>query len=220
MDDTQLYLLPGLGFDKRIFFNLELENKNINYLKWLEPNNNETLSDYVKRIAEQIDPSNKPLILVGHSFGGIIVQEISKIINVKKIIIISSVKSKEEIPITFSFLKVFPLYKLINTNLIIKSFPIWARLFGYNSEKGRKLFVEMLSNRSDNYFKWAMDKIINWSDDNSKLKNLIHIHGNRDKTFPINLIKNPIVVNDGSHFMVNSKAEIISKILNREIQKD
>ncbi|MCP5063653.1 MAG: alpha/beta hydrolase [Ignavibacteriae bacterium] len=220
MDDTQLYFLPGLGFDERIFFNLGLGTKNINYLKWLEPNNNETLSDYVKRIAEQIDPSNKPLILVGHSFGGIIVQEISKFITVKKIIIISSVKSKEEIPITFSFLKVFPLYKLINTNLIIKSFPIWAKAFGYNSEKGRKLFVEMLSNSSDNYFKWAMDKIIHWSDDNSKLKNLIHIHGNRDKTFPINLIKNPIVVNDGSHFMVNSKAEIISEILNREIQKD
>lgn len=218
MDDTQLYFLPGLGFDERIFYNLGLEN--INYLKWLEPNKKEALSDYVKRMAEQIIRLDKPLILVGHSFGGIIVQEISKLINVKKIIIISSIKSKEEIPITFSFLKIFPLYKLINTNLIIKSFPIWAKAFGYNSEKGRKLFVEMLSNSSDNYFKWAMDKIIHWSDDNSKLKNLVHIHGDNDKTFPISLIKNPIVINDGSHFMVNSKAEIISKILNKEIQKD
>jgi len=220
MNDAQLYFLPGLGFDERIFNNLELENKNINYLKWLEPNRNETLGDYVKRIAEQIIPSDKPLILIGHSFGGIIVQEISKFIDVKKLIIISSIKSKEEIPITFSFLKIFPLYKLINTNLIIKSFPIWAKAFGYNSEKGRKLFVEMLSNSSDNYFKWAMDKIINWSDDNSRSKNLIHIHGTNDKTFPIRLIKNPIVIKDGSHFMVNSKAEIISEILDAEIRKD
>ncbi len=220
MGDVDLYLLAGLGFDVRIFYNLKLDNVNIHYLKWLEPNDNEPLGEYVKRMAEQISSSENQIILIGHSFGGIIVQGISKTIDTKKIILISSIKSKEEIPITFRLLKIFPLYKLINTNLIIKSFPIWARLFGYNSEKGRKLFVEMLSSCTDNYFKWAMNKITHWSGDNSELKNLTHIHGSIDKTFPLHLIKNPIVVNDGSHFMVNSKAEIISEILNKEIQKD
>ncbi|MEE9431623.1 MAG: hypothetical protein V3V16_11315 [Melioribacteraceae bacterium] len=220
MGDVDLYLLAGLGFDERIFYNLKLDNVNIHYLKWLEPNDNEPLGEYVKRMAEQISSSENQIILIGHSFGGIIVQGISKTIDTKKIILISSIKSKEEIPITFRLLKIFPLYKLINTNLIIKSFPIWARLFGYNSEKGRKLFVEMLSSCTDNYFKWAMNKITHWSGDNSELKNLTHIHGSIDKTFPLHLIKNPIVVNDGSHFMVNSKAEIISEILNKEIQKD
>jgi hypothetical protein len=93
-------------------------------------------------------------------------------------------------------------------------------LFGYNSEKGRSLFVEMISGCSNNYFIWAMNKITHWSEDNSKLKNLIHIHGSRDRTFPIHLIANPILVKEGSHYMVNSKAEIISKILNEEIKKN
>jgi len=220
MFEIDLYFLAGLGFDERIFYNLKIESENINYLKWLEPNSNETLEEYSKRMLTQIIFSKKPIILIGHSFGGIVVQEISKFVDVKKIILISSVKSKNEFPISLRLLKYIPLYKIITTNTIIKSFPIWAKTFGYNSEKGRKLFIEMISGCSDNYFKWAMNKIVHWSEDNSSLTNLVHIHGSRDKTFPISLIKSPVVVKDGSHFMVNSKSEIISKILNVEIQKD
>ena len=80
MKTVQIYFLAGLGFDYRIFENLVLENCKINYLHWLEPIINESLDKYVIRISEQIKNIENPLILVGHSFGGIIVQEISKIV--------------------------------------------------------------------------------------------------------------------------------------------
>ena len=215
MDDLNLYFLAGLGFDYRIFDNLELQSGEINHLSWLEPKDKESLDNYVIRISEQIDKT-KPFILIGHSFGGIIVQEISKIIAPQKVIIISSIKSKDEIPFTLKFLKKIPLYKFFNQKLILKTFPIWARAFGYRSEKGRALFVQMISNCTDNYFRWAMDKIVNW-EGNENANDVIHIHGSNDKTFFLKKIKNPIIIPDGSHFMVFSKAEEVSTVLNKII---
>ena len=215
MNEINLYFLAGLGFDYRIFGNLELNSPRINYLSWMEPDDEESLDNYVKRISEQIDKT-KPFILIGHSFGGIIVQEISKIISPEKVIIISSIKSKEEIPVTLKFLKNIPLYKFFNQKLILATFPIWAKAFGYGSEKGRILFVQMISNCTDNYFRWAMDKIVNWSGNDNSDK-VIHIHGSNDKTFFLNRIKDPIIIPDGSHFMVFSKAEEVSEVLNKII---
>jgi len=80
---TKIYLLSGLCFDKRIFENLILESDQINYLNWIEPEKNETLSNYVRRISQQIVADKDEIILIGHSFGGIVVQEISKIITVQ-----------------------------------------------------------------------------------------------------------------------------------------
>lgn len=214
----KIYFLAGLGFDKRIFYNLELQNVDIAYLDWLEPIKNESFEDYVTRISEQIKPSEKEIILAGHSFGGIVVQKLSQIIKTKKVIIISSIKSKSEIPITLRFLKYIKLYNFFNRELILRSFPIWARAFGYNSEKGRNLFVQMISNCSDNYFKWSMDKVVHFEGFEG-INNLIHIHGTNDKTFPIGKIKDPIPIKDGSHFMVFSKPEEVSEVLNEELSR-
>lgn len=216
MQKKKIYLLAGLGFDYRIFDNLELENCGINFIHWLEPEPNESLKVYVKRMSLQIGETEMPLILIGHSFGGIIVQEVSRLIKVQKVIIISSIKSLNEMPITLRFLKHFPLHKLFNQRLILRTFQIWARAFGYNSEKGRALFIQMISNCTDNYFKWSMDKIVNWQG-NENCKNVVHIHGTSDKTFFIKNITNPIVIPDGSHFMVFSKSEEVTEILNKII---
>lgn len=212
----EIYFLAGLGFDKGIFNNLELKNVKINYLEWLEPEFLESLDNYVKRFSDQINPTDSPIILVGHSFGGIIIQKLCLIINCSKAIIISSIKSKKEIPFSLKFLKRFPLHKYINKKIIIRSFPLWARIFGYNSVKGRMLFNQMIENSTDNYFRWSLDKIVNINFDFT-ISNLTHIHGTRDKTFPIRKIDDPIIIEDGSHFMVFSKAEEVSKVLNKEI---
>lgn len=215
MNNNTLYMLPGLGFDERVFSNLSIKNVKIKYLKWLEPSDNETLESYVKRISEQIEITEAPIILLGHSFGGIIVQEISKLIRVGKIILLSSVKSEYEMPVKIRIMKFLPYYRILNKNLILKSFPFWARLFGYNTEKGRRLFVEMLSNSSDNYLRWSLKIISHWKQTNKRLPEIIQIHGTRDKTFPIKLIKKPIIIEDGSHFMVYSKADEVSEVINK-----
>ena len=92
-----IYMMPGMAANPLIFERIKLpENYIINYLEWLMPIGDEELSDYVERLSKSINGDN--IVLIGVSFGGIIVQEIAKIIKVHKIVIISSVKKSNELP--------------------------------------------------------------------------------------------------------------------------
>ena len=99
-------------------FNKVLEECNTDYISncckifvngsWIGITNdpihlNETLKSYAKRMSILINDVNP--VIRGVSFGGILVQEISKHIKVKKLIIISSVKSKVELSLSMKFAK-------------------------------------------------------------------------------------------------------------------
>ena len=65
-----IYLIPGLGFDCRIFRNLEVGPIDKKPLEWIEPLPKESLQEYAGRMAEGIQEEDQPITIVGHSFGG------------------------------------------------------------------------------------------------------------------------------------------------------
>ncbi len=67
------------------------------------------------------------------------------------------------------------------------------------------------------HIKWAIEEIMNWNG-NSTNKNIVHIHGDNDKVFPVNNINNFIRIKDGGHFMIVNKANEISEIIINEIK--
>ena len=82
-----VYLMPGMGANPRIFEFLSLsERYNVNFLTWISPHKNESLQDYAKRMCFRVKHQNP--ILVGVSFGGILVQEMASHIQCNKVIII------------------------------------------------------------------------------------------------------------------------------------
>ena len=80
---THVYFMPGMCANPLIFERIKL-NKNFipHYLSWIHPLKNESLSKYVVRLSETI--KHKDAILIGVSFGGVIVQELSKILKIKR----------------------------------------------------------------------------------------------------------------------------------------
>ena len=98
-----VYFISGLGADKRAFKYLQLDSRlTIHHVDWLSANKNESLVAYSKRLAEKID-TTKPFCIVGLSFGGIVANEISKIISPEKIIFLSTAKNRSELPWYFRF---------------------------------------------------------------------------------------------------------------------
>ena len=93
-----VYLMPGMAASPAIFehLNLSEEQFKIHHLEWIIPNVKESINNYAKRMTEKIAHDN--IVLIGVSFGGILVQEMSKHIKLRKLIIISSVKTKHELP--------------------------------------------------------------------------------------------------------------------------
>ena len=213
-------LIPGLGYTHRIFEKLSLPYP-CTYLNWIEPLKQEAIGDYAKRFSRAIPTDAQQTVLIGHSFGGVMAQEITSYRHIDKIILISSVKSSKEIPLFFQLMKPLALYPLFTQQLAIQSFPYWGKAHGFQTDEEQNLFKEMVSTYSDNYLQWALKTLSGWKEVQLPTHSrLVHIHGDRDKTFPLNKIqKADIVVEGGSHIMVYKQAKRIEKILNLEIGK-
>lgn len=210
---NKVYFIPGLGFNEEIIspiINYGLEIETIN---WIEPKNKESIQSYAKRMSENIDTS-LPIVLIGHSFGGIIVQEISQIIQLECIILISTCKSREENSLMLKSLSPLKLNKIIKKTLILKTFPLWSKNYGYETQEEKEIFKSMIQKNTNTYLEWALKSISLWKRNFEIEIPIIHIHGDKDRTFPIKNIKNVThVIQGGNHFMLFKKAKEIAEIL-------
>ena len=204
--------MPGLAASPAIFERIALpasEYETI-LLEWEIPLDHETLSDYAKRITLKI--KHKDPVLIGVSFGGILVQEMSKFIKARKVIIISSVKCNTEFPRRMKIAKTTKAYKLIPMSLLVNIESLAKFSFGNKVNQRLKLYEKFLSVRDKRYLDWAIEQVIMW-DRCEPDKNVIHIHGDNDDVFPIKYIHDAIVVKGGTHIMIINKFKWLNENL-------
>ncbi|MCA6421844.1 MAG: alpha/beta hydrolase [Flavobacterium sp.] len=205
MTKIHVYFMPGMAASSTIFQRIQLPNDifEIHYLEWFIPNPRESIKSYAARMA--INIKHDKVVLIGVSFGGILVQEMKQFLNPMKVIIISSVKSKSELPTPMKIAKSTKAYKLIPTQLF-ENIELLAKFtFGSSIIKQRLvLYEKYLSVRDKKYLDWAIEEIINWERIDIDHK-IIHIHGDADEVFPPKNIKNYISVKGGTHIMILNK---------------
>jgi esterase/lipase len=215
MKKIPIYFMPGLAAGPEIFKKLALDKEKytFHYLKWIKPLGvEERIDNYAFRLSAKIKEENP--VLVGVSFGGIMVQELAKFLNPRKVIIISSVKSPDELPGRFKFAKFTKIYKLFPIK-VIENFEDYTKYFlGKTLKKKADLYKKYLYVRSKESLKWSIYTIIKW-EQIKPIKNIIHIHGSADTIFPIKNIKNAIEIKEGTHIMILTKAKKISKIIDK-----
>ena len=222
MSRIPVYFMPGLAASSSIFERIALPKKifEIILLEWELPLDNESLSEYAERISKKV--SHKNPVLIGVSFGGILVQEMAEFLDVRKTIIISSVKSNVEFPTAFKVAKTTKAYKLLPTSLVLNIENLAKFSFGDKIKQRLELYKKFLSVRDKKYLDWAIEKIILW-DRTEIVKNVIHIHGDADDVFPIKNIEKCIVVKGGTHIMILNKfkwfnANLPKIILGQELE--
>jgi alpha/beta superfamily hydrolase len=156
-------------------------------------------------------------VLIGVSFGGILVQEMAAFLNPMKVIIISSVKSNAEFPRRMKIAKTTKAYKLIPTSIFSNIEKLSAFSFGKSIGQRLKLYERYLSVRDVHYLDWAIERVLLW--DRTRVDpNVIHIHGDADEVFPLHYIKNCIVVKGGTHVLILSKYKWLNENLPAIIQ--
>ncbi|MBT8306045.1 MAG: alpha/beta hydrolase [Maribacter sp.] len=204
-DKLQVYFMPGMAANSSIFEHIKLpeEQFEIHLLEWFVPDKNMSLAAYAKKMTKYIVHENP--VLVGVSFGGILIQEIAKTIPVKKVIIISSVKQTSELPKRLVFAKYTKAHKLLPTGLVNNVDLLVKYAFGETVTKRLELYEQYLSIRDKYYIDWSIDQIVNWRQA-SPTKNVVHIHGDKDAVFPISHIKDCIAVKNGTHTMIIHRA--------------
>lgn len=201
-----IYFMPGMAANPSIFKNIALSTDTFeqHLLDWFIPTKNMSLSEYAQKMNEQVHHKNP--VLIGVSFGGMLVQEMAKYIPVKKTIIISSVKKTSELPKRMRFAKHTKIHKLLPTGLVNNVELLAKYAFGEKANKRLALYEEYMSLRDKNYIDWSIDKIVNWSQVEPP-KNLVHIHGEKDPVFPIGRIRDCIPVKNGTHTMIIHRAK-------------
>jgi pimeloyl-ACP methyl ester carboxylesterase len=200
----RIFTLPGLGFDSRIFSNIDFGGADVRHLEWVEPLSvDEPIGAYAGRMAASLGPPARDVVLIGHSFGGVMAQEIARHVPVDKIILVSSVKSRRELPLWFRAVEILGVHRIFYKKLILSSFPLWARLGGYTSPEDRALFRSMIARQSDTCLQWSLRAIARWRPAAPPACPVVHLHGTGDQTFPVGLIEPPFLeVDTGNHFMV------------------
>ena len=208
--------MPGLAANTTIFERIQLPDTlfEMVFLEWQIPLNGESLSEYAQRIAQKILHPNP--VLVGVSFGGILVQEMANFIEVRKVIIISSVKSNMEFPKRMKVARTFKAYKLFPTTWLTNVEKLIKIIFGTTADRHIKLYQKFLSVRDKRYLDWALKQVLLWNRTEVDPK-VVHIHGDADAVFPIQYIKNCIVVKGGTHIMILSKFKWLNENLPRII---
>ncbi len=209
--------MPGLAASPSIFERIKLPEDQFEMvlLEWQIPYENETLVAYAERIAAQVNLPDP--VLVGVSFGGILVQEMARFVAAKKVIIISSVRCNAQFPRRMKVTKMLRAYKLIPTDVVGKIERL-AKLSGSQLVRERmKLYDKFLSVRDDRYFQWAIRNVILW--DRKEIDpSVVHIHGDADEVFPIRYIQGCHVVKGGTHIMILNKFRWLNEHLPKIIR--
>lgn len=211
----KIYLISGLGVDQRAFKNLEFPFP-AQFVQWVTPNKSDTLVSYAHKLIPQIDTSGE-IVLIGVSFGGMICQEIARVIRCKKVIIISSIKHAGEMNWQLRLVQLTRIDKLLPAR-ILKFINLLTGPFYFGTETSEeKTLLRNIIRDTDPYFmKWAIGSILTWKN-SQPLNGIIHIHGTHDKVLSPRNIKNYIPVSKAGHFMNVNRAKEINSILRKHL---
>lgn len=214
--NKNIYIFSGLGADERVFQHLDLSGYTTTFIRWEVPQKRETIENYASRLLPQIT-SNRPT-LIGLSFGGLIAIEIAKQIDTEQVILLASVKTKNEIPILYRRVGKLRVHKLLPTHLLKGKnfFSKWV--FRNSSNSDRLLMESIFAGTNPIFLRWAIDQVVRWQNQ-IQLKNIQHIHGSADRILPFRYVTCDIEIKNAGHLLTLRNADEISRILRTLLQK-
>jgi len=207
-----IYCISGFGADERVFSKLDFGENEVHFIGWKIPQKQETLKEYSQRMADEI--KFPEAVLIGLSFGGMMSVEISKIVPVTKIILLSSVATVNEMPWYMKTAGKLKLDKIFPLRPSAALAPIENYNLGVTTEEEKKLVNEYRKNIHPYYTSWAIDQILNWKN-TLYPANLTHIHGDNDHIFPIKNITADHVIKGGGHLFLMNRSQEVNEILRK-----
>ena len=214
-----VYLMPGLAASTSIFEKIDLpkERYTVHLLEWFLPEVNDSLASYAQRMVLRIKHDN--IVLLGVSFGGVLVQEMAQYIHIRKLIIVSSVKSKRELPRRIKLSRKLKLYKILPTRLFEDIDTLAKFAFGDSIKNRVALYKRYIFMNNRRYLSWSIKEMVCW-DQAEVLEGITHIHGTGDKVFPIRYINDCIRIEGGTHIMIITRAKWFNENLPKLIEND
>lgn len=211
-----IYCIPGLGLDHRLFSKLSIEGVELKFLDYIQPINEESISEYAKRLTDKIEDDT--FSILGMSLGGMLAVEISRIKKVEHLFLISTVKNKSEVPSIFKYMDLLPTKNKTASKLAIDASVAFKPYYDKSDEAGNKLFEAMIHAASHELLAWGVKEIAAWKFNDKLECPFYHIHGTADLIFPIKNIDQAETLKGATHYMVYNNAAEISKRIEARIK--
>ncbi|HTF03285.1 MAG TPA: alpha/beta hydrolase [Bacteroidia bacterium] len=204
--ETMIYLIPGLGANYRVFESIHLEGYETTILRWEQPMPNESFESYAKRMTKQVKHTNP--VFIGLSFGGLMAAELTKLFPESKLILISSIASRKEMPWWGRLIAALRLHRLFSGTYVKKPNALIRWIFSVAPGRQRELFDSVLRDSDPVFLEWALHVLLNWN--GSGVHRLHHIHGKKDRLLPFRYTSADILIEDGAHFTVLTHPQEVS----------
>ena len=162
-------------------------------------------------MAELIKHENP--VLIGLSFGGIVAQEIAALRKVEKLILISTVKSRTELPWYFRLADRGNLINWLPDAVFTKPNILIAFAFSLTRKQDKALLNSCFERMSKQHLKWAVKQILNWQGAEYD-SSVTSITCANDRIFTANRESGNFIVN-GGHFAIFTKSKAMQKELNK-----
>ncbi|HMH23484.1 MAG TPA: alpha/beta hydrolase [Puia sp.] len=208
----KVYCISGLGADERIFSKLKVPGVRFTHLEWLMPLPGEPIEKYAARMMEQVDPEQP--VFLGVSFGGMMAIEMAKLSSAPRVILVSSIKSHKELPRWMKLTGKLRLDNLVPSRPWRGLYPVENHFLGTETAEEIGLANDFRSRIHPGYLHWAIRQVLTWRNDWLP-KELYHIHGSKDRMFPLHRIRSAQIIPQGGHFMIMNRAAEVSDILSR-----
>lgn len=213
-----IYFIPGTGSDQRLFKNLELDSSyEIKHIVYEIPEKGASMAEYAKVLSKQID-TTRPFVLIGVSLGGMLASEMGDFLKPEKIIVIASAKNRNEMPGRYKFQKTIPIYKLVSGKVAKGSTQIFQPILEPIPKKERAEFKSMIKEKDPVFLRRAIEMMIKW-DKMEHREDIVHLHGDKDRTLPIRKVDYDYLIENGSHLMTLTRPAEISQVINEVLLK-
>jgi pimeloyl-ACP methyl ester carboxylesterase len=207
-DAKPLILLPGMMADHRLLAAQQSAFPNLVVPHWPAHHSSDTLATFAERIAETIRPIGQCAV-GGVSFGGIVALELARHLDSSGCILISSIRSPREMPFRFRILRPIGLLPQPAFNALASSA---TGLFSSSMGRGAKRRSDQML--TSPFFSWAARTTLRWKGCDPGVP-IAQIHGEADRTFPVERTRPDHVVSGAGHMLVATHSVVVNEFIRR-----
>lgn len=218
-DNLPIILLPGIGLDERLYAAQTIAISSVTVPDWLKPTYFESLPHYAKRMAEIVDPKG-PCYVGGVSLGGMIALEMSRHLDCRGVFLISSIRSRDELPYWARFLAPWAWVLPPRADLIASAAGtsiLWT--VGRFLPARWRLFCIHLSKTRATILPWACRAAVKWKPTEPYAAPVYHLHGDHDPIFPHHYTQVTQLVPRGGHLLPLTHPFVVNEFLRRGMEQ-
>lgn len=219
--ECPLILLSGMGADARVFAPQLTRFPQLQVPEWIPPTPNESMAEYAKRFASQIDPG-KRCYIGGASFGGMIAMEMMQHLDVEGCFLIGSVRKPSELPPVVRALRMIaPAAKVFPYGGVKLMLRLARLVFKPILSRSLQSVMMQAENADSAFMRWAMFALLSWKTIPNETAPVYHIHGEKDRVLPVRYTSPTHIIPGGGHpiSMRHGKAvnEFIAEVIASKI---